>query len=140
MGEMVGVPAYARTVPLDQMKSLKGATGADYDSALQQKLDFARGNIRIPGTRDLDPVVVLRVQDNNGNILYDHETANDLKKEQVVNAGSAWLLQSIQTDCTARFIIWGCGEQQHGPAHSMRSCPTARRSLRASRPARSRGR
>ncbi len=27
----------------------------------------------------------------------------------MVNAGSAWLLQSIQTDCTARFIIWGCG-------------------------------
>jgi membrane peptidoglycan carboxypeptidase len=109
MGQMIGVPTYARTVPLNQLKSRALDTGADYDTAQQQRLDFARGNIRIPGTRDLDPVVILRVQDSDGNVLYDHDTANDLKKEQVVNAGSVWLLQSIQTDCTARFIIWGCG-------------------------------
>ena len=27
-----------------------------------------------------------------------------------MNAGSVWLLQSIQTDCLARFIIWVCGK------------------------------
>ena len=54
----------------------------------RRRLDFARGNIRIPGTRDLDPVVVLQVRDSTGKVLYDHDTANDLKKEQVVNAGS----------------------------------------------------
>jgi len=109
MGVMVGVPTLAKTVQLKDLKSTALDTGDDYQLALQQKLDFQRGNIRIPGTRDIDPVVVLKVEDKDGNVLYDHATAGDLKKEQVVNAGSVWLLQSIQTDCTARFIIWGCG-------------------------------
>lgn len=109
MGVMVGVPTLAKTVQLKDLKSTALDTGDDYQLALQQKLDFQRGNIRIPGTRDIDPVVVLRVEDRNGNVVYDHSTAGDLKKEQVVNAGSVWLLVSIQSDCTARFIIWGCG-------------------------------
>lgn len=109
MGVMVGVPTLAKTVQFKDLKSTALDAGDDYQKALQQKLDFQRGNIRIPGTRDIDPVVVLKVEDKNGTVLYDHATAGDLKKEQVVNAGSVWLLQSIQTDCTARFIIWGCG-------------------------------
>ena len=109
MGAMIGVPTYARTVQLRDLKSLALDKDADYDVARTQRLDFARGNLRIPGTRELDPVVVLQVRDRDGNILYDHDTANDLQKKQVVNAGSVWLLQSIMTDCNARFIIWSCG-------------------------------
>jgi membrane peptidoglycan carboxypeptidase len=109
MGQMIGVPTLARTVQLGDLKSWAIDTGADYDLANAQALDFARGNIRIPGTRELDPVVVLQVRDRNGNTLYDHATANDLQKKQTVNAGSVWLLQTIQTDCAARFIIWSCG-------------------------------
>jgi membrane peptidoglycan carboxypeptidase len=109
MGAMIGVPTYAQTVQLKDMKSTAGKTGADYDAAFAQKQEFQRGNIRIPGTRELDPVVILKVQDVNGNVLYDHATANDLQTKQMVNAGSVWLLQSIMTDCHARFIIWSCG-------------------------------
>ncbi|MEO9254404.1 MAG: hypothetical protein ABI305_02610, partial [Tepidiformaceae bacterium] len=109
MGAMVGVPTYAQTVQLKDLKSLALTEGADYDKAFAQAQDFQRGNIRIPGTRDLDPVVILKVQDAQGNVIYDHSTANDLQTKQVVNAGSVWLLQSIMTDCGARFIIWSCG-------------------------------
>jgi len=113
MGLMVGVPTLAKTVPLSSLKSLALTTGAAYDEALRQSIDFRQGNIRIPGTRNLDPVVILKVTDNTGKVLYDHATANDLKKEQVVNAGSVWLLQSIMTDCAARFIIWTCGSSNN---------------------------
>jgi len=106
MGTMIGVPTYAKTVQLKDLKSLALDKGADYDLAQKQKLDFQLGNIRIPGTRELDPVVVLKVQDRDGNVLF---TQPDPEKRQVVNAGSVWLLQSVMTDCTARFIIWGCG-------------------------------
>lgn len=109
IGAIVGVPTYAQTVQLKDMKSTAGKTGEEYDRAFAQAQDFQRGNIRIPGTRELDPVVILKVQDASGNVIYDHATANDLQKKQMVNAGSVWLLQSIMTDCGARFIIWSCG-------------------------------
>ncbi|MEX2081615.1 MAG: transglycosylase domain-containing protein, partial [Dehalococcoidia bacterium] len=109
MGVMVGVPHLARYVEISDMKGTFTHAGAEYDTALQQHLDFQRGNIRVPGTRALDPVVVLRVESPDGRILYDHETAGDLVRQEVVNPGSVWLLHSIMSDCTARFIIWGCG-------------------------------
>jgi membrane peptidoglycan carboxypeptidase len=109
MGVMVGVPHLAKYVQLKDLGSTAWDTGAAYDRARQQSLDFQRGHIRIPGTRELDPVTVLRVTDRDGNILYDHEKAGDLVRKQVVDAGSVWLLHSIMSDCTARFIIWGCG-------------------------------
>ncbi|MGE5596718.1 MAG: transglycosylase domain-containing protein [Hyphomicrobiales bacterium] len=106
MGAMVGVPTLAK--PLD-MNNLKQSSTDDWDETMQQKYDFLRGNLRLPGTRELDPVVILRVEDVNGNVIYDHEAAGDLQRKQVVDAGSVWLLHSIMSDCTARFIIWGCG-------------------------------
>lgn len=111
MGTMIGVPSYATTVQLKDLKSTALDTGANYDLALKQKLDFQLGNIRIPGTRELDPVVVLKVEDREGHVLY--EEGPDLQKKSVVNAGSVWLLQSVMTDCTARFIIWGCGSSNN---------------------------
>ncbi|MFN0093333.1 MAG: transglycosylase domain-containing protein [Dehalococcoidia bacterium] len=109
MGVMVGVPHLAATFDPKELKSTALDTGLGYDEALRQRQDFAAGHIRLPGTRELDPVVVLRVEDRDGNVLYDHHTKNDLKRVQVVNPGSVWLVHSIISDCTSRFIIWGCG-------------------------------
>ncbi len=110
MGTMVGMPTYAKTMQLKDLKSTALDTGADYDLALKQKRDFQLGNIRIPGTRELDPVVVLKVEDRDGKVLF---VQGEPQKKQVVNAGSVWLLQSVMTDCTARFIIWGCGSSNN---------------------------
>ncbi len=109
MGVMVGVPHLARIVEISDLKGTFTHEGAEWDLAIQQKLDFQRGNLRIPNTRALDPVVILRVEGPDGTVLYDHETAGDLEYREVVDPGSVWLLHSIMSDCTARFIIWGCG-------------------------------
>jgi membrane peptidoglycan carboxypeptidase len=111
MGGMVGVPALAKTIEPDELLSLDGAAGDDYDLAWRQKLDFQRGNLRLPGTRDLDPVTVLEVRSIDGKVLY--KEGPDLKRQQVVDAGSVWMLHSIMSDCTARFIIWQCGSNNN---------------------------
>ncbi len=109
MGVMVGTP---NLVPKDKYidpKNLKSTAldkGADYELALQQALDFAHGHIRLPGTRELDPVVVLQVTDHDGYVVY---TEPEPQRREMVNPGSVWLLHSIMSDCTARFIIWNCG-------------------------------
>jgi membrane peptidoglycan carboxypeptidase len=105
MGVMVGVPTLARTVELKDLKSFALDTGENYDKARDQALEFARGHIRIPGTRELDPVVILKIEDAAGNVLFEQ---GEPERKQVMDAGSVWLLHSIMSDCTARFIIWGC--------------------------------
>lgn len=112
MGVMVGVPHLAHVMTEAEVKALKStalAEGLDYDLARSQAEQFSRGYLRLPGTRNLDPVVVLKVESITGEVLYDHAAANDLKREQVVNAGSVWLVHSVISDCTSRFIIWSCG-------------------------------
>jgi membrane peptidoglycan carboxypeptidase len=111
MGGMVGVPTLAKTIEMSELRSLSGAEGEANDMALRQKLDFSRGNIRLPGSRELDPVTVLEVRGINGEVLYTH--GDDLQRKQVVDAGSVWMLHSIMSDCTARFIIWGCGSSNN---------------------------
>jgi membrane peptidoglycan carboxypeptidase len=111
MGAMVGVPALAETVEKADMLSLVGAEGDDYDAAMRQKLEFQRGNIRLPGSRDLDPVTVLEVRSIDGEVLYTH--GDDLQRQQVVDPGSVWMLHSIMSDCNARFIIWRCGSSNN---------------------------
>ncbi len=106
MGVMVGVPHLAEYVELNSLRSTALDKGDAYDLAKKQALDFARGHIRIQGTRELDPVVILQVQGPNGEVLF---TQGEPERKQVVDAGSVWLLHSIMSDCTARFIIWGCG-------------------------------
>jgi membrane peptidoglycan carboxypeptidase len=106
MGVMVGVPTYAKTI---ELADLKQTSTDDWNQAMEQKIAFQHGNIRIPGTRELDPVVVLKVTDSEGNVIYDHATTGDLVRKEVINPGSVWLLHSIMSDCNARFIIWGCG-------------------------------
>jgi membrane peptidoglycan carboxypeptidase len=110
MGTMVGVPTYAQTIEMDELKDVTNFSGLDLDRAREQKLAFSRGHLRLPGSRALDPVTVLKVEDRDGNVLYDHLAAGDLQRVEVVNPGSAWLVHSIISDCNSRFIIWGCGE------------------------------
>ena len=69
-------------------------------------MKFSKGHIRLPGTRELDPVKILEVRDAEGNVIF---TQGEPETRQVVNAGSVWLLDSIMMDCKARWIIWGCG-------------------------------
>ncbi len=107
MGTMVGVPTLATTLDPKDLISLSTATGADYERGLAQRLDFVRGNTRLPGTRELDPVVVLKVQSIDGKTLY--EEGPDLQRKVVVNPANAWQTFSIMSDCTARRIIWPCG-------------------------------
>ena len=107
MGYMVGVPTYAKTVNPDELLSISQVEDDDLEEALTQRLMFQRGYLRLPGTRPLDPVVILRVEGINGEVLYEH--GPDLQRVQVMNPGSVWMLHSIMSDCTARVIIWGCG-------------------------------
>lgn len=110
MGVMVGVPHLADYVDLTELRSTALDTGAEYEKALQQRLAFQRGHIRLPGTRELDPVVVLEVRDAEGRVLFRQ---GEPERRQVVNPGSVWLLHTIMSDCTARFIIWGCGSSNN---------------------------
>lgn len=106
MGKMVGVPTLAKYVKVSELKSTALDTGADYELALEQKVLFQKGYLRMQGTRELDPVVILEVRDKEGRVIFRQ---GEPETRQVVNAGSVWLLHSIMSDCTARFIIWGCG-------------------------------
>lgn len=106
MGVMVGVPHHAATITLDELNNTAFDEGVDYENALQQKLDFQRGHLRLPGTRVLDPVVVLEVRDHTHRTIFRHEEPQRIR---TVDAGAVWLLHSIMSDCTARFVIWGCG-------------------------------
>jgi membrane peptidoglycan carboxypeptidase len=106
MGVLVGTPHLADYIELDQLKSTAIDVGSAYELALDQRLLFQKGYLRIPGTRELDPIVVKQVEDKDGTIIYAEPEAQRL---QVVDAGSVWLLHSIMSDCNARFIIWGCG-------------------------------
>jgi len=107
MGYMVGVPTYAKTVNPDELLSLSEAEGDELEEVLHQRLMFQRGYLQLPGTRPLDPVVVLKVEGIIGEVLYEH--GPDLQRVQVMNPGSVWMLHTIMSDCTARVIIWGCG-------------------------------
>ncbi len=107
MGTMVGVPTLAQTLDPKSLLSLSKAKGSDYDLAVQQKQQFQLGMTRLPGSRQLDPVTVLEVRSIDGKVLY--KEGADLQKQPVVDAANAWMVYSIQSDCTARFIIWPCG-------------------------------
>lgn len=107
IGVMVGVPTYARTFDPRSVKSLTAVEGEEYEETYQQYLDFTRGNIRLPGTRELDPVTILRVESIDGQLLYEH--TQDVTTKTVVDPPFVWMLHSIMSDCEARAIIWSCG-------------------------------
>ncbi len=107
MGVMVGVPTLATTLDPAEALSVSTSEGAALERALKQRQAFQLGHLRLPGTRTVDPVVVLRVEAADGSVLYEHGA--DLQRVETVNPGSVWLLHSIMSDCTARFLIWQCG-------------------------------
>ncbi|MDZ7728494.1 MAG: hypothetical protein U5Q44_10080 [Dehalococcoidia bacterium] len=51
------------------------------------------------------------MRDSNGQVIWQHD---EPERQQVMNPGSVWLLHSIMSDCTARYIIWGCGGSNDG--------------------------
>lgn len=106
MGVMVGQPHLAETMDMNELRSYALDVGEAYEQAQQQQLAFQRGYIRLPGSRQLDPVVILKVRDIKGDVIYSNP---EPERIQVVDAGSVWLLHSVMSDCTARYIIWGCG-------------------------------
>lgn len=108
MGAMVGTPTLTGDpINLDDLKgTFTHPSGEDLDEALEQQQAFARGDLRLPGTRTLDPIVILKVEGPNGELLWEQ---GEPERQQVVDAGSVWLLHSIMSDCRARAIIWGCG-------------------------------
>lgn len=107
LGMMVGAPSLAATLDASDLPSISLARDQDYDKAVRQRLLFQRGDIRLSGTRALDPIVVLEVLDRDGNVLFSQR---EPERRQVINPGSVWLLHTIMSDCTARYIIWGCGK------------------------------
>lgn len=107
MGVMVGTPTLASSLDLGNLKANATAEGEDYDEARRQHRLFLRGDLRLPGTRELDPIAVLEVADQNGNVLFRQ---GEPERRQTIDSGSVWLLHTVLSDCTARFIIWPCGQ------------------------------
>jgi membrane peptidoglycan carboxypeptidase len=59
------------------------------------------------GNRELDPVSILRVEDSEGNVLYD---ANAERQDlPIIPAEYAYLITSILTDPQAQCLTFGCG-------------------------------
>jgi membrane peptidoglycan carboxypeptidase len=59
------------------------------------------------GDRTLDPVSILRVEDSEGNVLYD---ANDQRQDlPIIPAEYAYLITSILSDPQAQCLTFGCG-------------------------------
>ena len=105
MGEMVGTPHLADEIDMEQLRDYQ-EEGIEYERAEQQAIAFQRGNLRLEGSRNLDPITVLEVRDASGEVVFEQ---GEPEREQVIDAGSAWLLNSVMTDCSARVIIWQCG-------------------------------
>ncbi|HET7737539.1 MAG TPA: transglycosylase domain-containing protein, partial [Tepidiformaceae bacterium] len=100
MGVMVGTPTRTGDpIDLDELKgTFTHPSGEDWAKAVAQYNAFNRGDIRLPGTRTLDPIVVLKIEGPNGELIWEQ---GEPERIQVVDAGSVWLLQSIMTDCSA---------------------------------------
>jgi membrane peptidoglycan carboxypeptidase len=57
--------------------------------------------------RTLDPVMILKIEDSHGNVLYD---ANKLRqRQQVVPADKAYMVTSILSDPQNQCVTFGCG-------------------------------
>jgi len=59
------------------------------------------------GDRKLDPISILRVEDADGNVLYDANTAR--QEAEIVPPEYAYLVTSILTDPQAQCLTFGCG-------------------------------
>ncbi len=59
------------------------------------------------GNRTLDPVSILKVEDSNGNVLYDAE--NERQDVEIVPPQYAYLINNVLSDPQAQCITFGCG-------------------------------
>lgn len=57
---------------------------------------------RRPGFRTLDPTLILRVEDNEGNILWEYGKANTFSSSSVVDPSLAYLVNDVLSDDVAR--------------------------------------
>lgn len=57
---------------------------------------------RRPGFRTLDPTLILRVEDNDGNILWEYGKSNTFSSNSVVDPALAYLINDILSDDAAR--------------------------------------
>jgi membrane peptidoglycan carboxypeptidase len=70
------------------------------------------------GMRKIDPTTILKVTTERGNPIYEFD---EPLKEQVVPANYAYLVTSILSDCTARYIIWTCGSFDIGRPYAVKT-------------------
>ena len=59
------------------------------------------------GNRELDPVSILKVEDSNGNVIYDAE--NERRDIHLVPPEYTYLINNILSDPQAQCITFGCG-------------------------------
>ena len=59
------------------------------------------------GNRALDPVSILKVEDSNGNVIYD--AANERQDVELVPPEYTYLISNILSDPQAQCITFGCG-------------------------------
>ncbi len=58
-----------------------------------------------PGYRELDPVAILRVEDRDGNVLYEYD---EPQRTEVLDPRLAYLMDNILSDRNARCQAFGC--------------------------------
>ncbi|MFN8615588.1 MAG: transglycosylase domain-containing protein [Dehalococcoidia bacterium] len=97
------LPEYA---DIKTLKSTSVDVGADYDLAWQQALEIPARKPSHPRHPRAGPHRRPRSARQGREPGLQ---GTDPQTKQVVNAGSVWLLHSIMSDCTARFVIWSCG-------------------------------
>lgn len=59
-------------------------------------------DLRRPGFRTLDPTLILRVEDNDGNILWEYGKGNTFSSSSVVDPSLAYLMNDILSDDVSR--------------------------------------
>ncbi len=63
---------------------------------------------RRPGFRELDPVAILRVEDSNGNVLYEYKGPEE---RQILPPQPAYLINDILSDNRARLASFGANNK-----------------------------
>jgi membrane peptidoglycan carboxypeptidase len=58
-----------------------------------------------PGYRSLDPVAILRVEDRNGNLLYEY---NQPQRREILTPQLAYVMNDMLSDRSARCAAFGC--------------------------------
>ena len=61
----------------------------------------------LPGERTIDPVAILRIENDRGEVIYDVEEHR--KEERVIEAGYTYLIWNILSDPQSQCLTFGCG-------------------------------